>query len=97
VEIMATGICHTDVYPLEDFESEGIFPSVLGHGGAGMVREVDACVTSLVGAVVVTAKFIRRIPKVRPDSKSVVNANNAYPACICQKLQSNACVLQSIA
>ncbi len=58
VEIMATGICHPDAYTLEDFDSEGIFPSVLGHGGAGMVPEADACVTSLVGAVVVTAKVM---------------------------------------
>ena len=58
VEIMATGICHPDAYTLEDFDSEGIFPSVLGHWGADMVREVDACVISLVGAVVVPAKFI---------------------------------------
>jgi S-(hydroxymethyl)glutathione dehydrogenase / alcohol dehydrogenase len=42
VEIMATGICHTDAYTLDGFDSEGIFPSVLGHEGAGIVREVGA-------------------------------------------------------
>ena len=47
VEIMATGICHTDAYTLDGFDSEGIFPSVLGHEGAGIVREVGAGVTSL--------------------------------------------------
>ena len=40
VEIMATGICHTDAYTLDGFDSEGLFPSVLGHEGAGIVREV---------------------------------------------------------
>ena len=40
VEIMATGICHTDAYTLDGFDSEGIFPSVLGHEGAGVVREI---------------------------------------------------------
>jgi Zn-dependent alcohol dehydrogenase len=35
VEIMATGICHTDAYTLDGFDSEGIFPSILGHEGAG--------------------------------------------------------------
>ena len=40
VEIMATGICHTDAYTLDGFDSEGIFPSILGHEGAGVVREV---------------------------------------------------------
>ena len=48
VEIMATGICHTDAYTLDGFDSEGIFPSVLGHEGAGIVREVGADVTSVV-------------------------------------------------
>ena len=47
VEIMATGICHTDAYTLDGFDSEGLFPSVLGHEGAGVVREVGAGVTSV--------------------------------------------------
>jgi S-(hydroxymethyl)glutathione dehydrogenase / alcohol dehydrogenase len=47
VEIMATGICHTDAYTLDGFDSEGLFPSVLGHEGAGIVREVGAGVTSV--------------------------------------------------
>ena len=45
VEIMATGVCHTDAYTLDGFDSEGIFPSVLGHEGAGVVREVGEGVT----------------------------------------------------
>ena len=45
VEIMATGICHTDAYTLDGFDSEGIFPSILGHEGAGIVREVGPGVT----------------------------------------------------
>ena len=47
VEIKATGICHTDAYTLDGFDSEGIFPSILGHEGAGIVREVGAGVTSV--------------------------------------------------
>lgn len=47
VEMMATGICHTDAYTLEGKDSEGIFPSILGHEGAGIVREVGAGVTSV--------------------------------------------------
>jgi S-(hydroxymethyl)glutathione dehydrogenase/alcohol dehydrogenase len=27
VEIMATGVCHTDAYTLDGFDSEGIFPA----------------------------------------------------------------------
>jgi S-(hydroxymethyl)glutathione dehydrogenase/alcohol dehydrogenase len=47
VEIMATGICHTDAYTLDGFDSEGIFPSILGHEGAGIVREVGPGVISV--------------------------------------------------
>ncbi len=47
VEIMATGICHTDAYTLDGLDSEGLFPAVLGHEGAGVVREVGAGVTSV--------------------------------------------------
>ncbi|HEY8003556.1 MAG TPA: alcohol dehydrogenase catalytic domain-containing protein, partial [Phenylobacterium sp.] len=48
VEIKATGICHTDAYTLDGFDSEGIFPSVLGHEGAGVVVEVGPGVTSVM-------------------------------------------------
>ena len=47
IEIMATGICHTDAFTLSGSDPEGIFPSILGHEGAGVVREVGADVTSL--------------------------------------------------
>ena len=47
VEIMATGICHTDAYTLSGADPEGIFPTVLGHEGAGIVREIGEGVTTL--------------------------------------------------
>src|SRR3984885_15334017 len=47
VEIKATGICHTDAYTLSGLDSEGLFPSILGHEGAGIVREVGRGVTSV--------------------------------------------------
>jgi S-(hydroxymethyl)glutathione dehydrogenase / alcohol dehydrogenase len=47
VEIKATGICHTDEFTLSGADPEGIFPSVLGHEGAGVVVDVGAGVTSL--------------------------------------------------
>ena len=47
VEIMATGICHTDAYTLSGMDSEGKFPAILGHEGAGIVREVGAGVLSV--------------------------------------------------
>src|ERR1700755_3698184 len=47
VEIKATGICHTDLYTLSGADPEGLFPAILGHEGAGIVREVGPGVTSL--------------------------------------------------
>ena len=47
VEIMATGLCHTDAYTLDGLDSEGIFPSVLGHEGCGIVREIGPGVISV--------------------------------------------------
>ena len=47
VEIKATGICHTDWYTLSGADPEGLFPAILGHEGAGIVREVGAGVTSV--------------------------------------------------
>ncbi len=47
VEMMATGVCHTDAYTLSGLDSEGRFPAILGHEGAGIVRELGAGVTSL--------------------------------------------------
>ena len=47
VEIRSAGICHTDACTLDGLDSEGIFPSILGQEGAGIVREVGAGVTSV--------------------------------------------------
>ena len=47
VEIKATGICHTDAYTLSGADPEGLFPAILGHEGAGIVREIGAGVTTL--------------------------------------------------
>ncbi|CAL8981517.1 S-(hydroxymethyl)glutathione dehydrogenase [Rhodoplanes serenus] len=47
VEIKATGICHTDEFTLSGADPEGIFPAILGHEGAGIVREVGPGVTSV--------------------------------------------------
>ena len=47
VKIIATGVCHTDAFTLSGEDPEGIFPSVLGHEGAGIVVEVGKNVTSV--------------------------------------------------
>ncbi|MEM9784556.1 MAG: S-(hydroxymethyl)glutathione dehydrogenase/class III alcohol dehydrogenase [Pseudomonadota bacterium] len=47
VELKATGICHTDEFTRSGGDPEGIFPSILGHEGAGVVVEVGPDVTSV--------------------------------------------------
>lgn len=47
VEIKATGVCHTDAYTLSGADPEGLFPSILGHEGAGVVVDVGPGVTSV--------------------------------------------------
>ncbi|MBA55837.1 MAG: S-(hydroxymethyl)glutathione dehydrogenase/class III alcohol dehydrogenase [Pseudomonadales bacterium] len=47
VQLVATGVCHTDAYTLSGADPEGIFPSILGHEGAGVVVEVGPGVTSV--------------------------------------------------
>ncbi|MCF6286174.1 MAG: zinc-binding dehydrogenase, partial [Candidatus Hydrogenedentes bacterium] len=47
VEIKATGICHTDAFTLSGDDPEGAFPAILGHEGAGIVRDIGKGVTSV--------------------------------------------------
>ncbi len=47
VEIKATGVCHTDAFTLSGEDPEGIFPSILGHEGAGIVVDVGSEVKSV--------------------------------------------------
>ena len=47
IEIKATGVCHTDAYTLSGADPEGLFPSILGHEGAGVVVDVGPGVTSV--------------------------------------------------
>ena len=47
VEIKATGVCHTDAFTLSGADPEGLFPSVLGHEGAGIVVDTGPGVSSV--------------------------------------------------
>ena len=48
IEIKATGICHTDEFTLSGADPEGLFPSILGHEGAGIVVDVGPGVTTVM-------------------------------------------------
>jgi S-(hydroxymethyl)glutathione dehydrogenase / alcohol dehydrogenase len=47
IELKATGVCHTDAFTLSGKDPEGLFPSILGHEGAGVVVEVGSGVRSV--------------------------------------------------
>jgi len=47
VKIVATGVCHTDAYTLSGAGPEGLFPTILGHEGGGIVEAVGPGVTGL--------------------------------------------------
>jgi len=47
VELKATGVCHTDAFTLSGEDPEGVFPSILGHEGAGIVVEVGPGVSTV--------------------------------------------------
>lgn len=71
VEIKATGICHTDEFTLSGADPEGIFPSILGHEGAGVVVDVGAGVASV-------RKGDHVIPLYTPECRSC-------PSCLSRK------------
>ncbi|KAF2350318.1 Alcohol dehydrogenase class III [Trinorchestia longiramus] len=47
IKVLASGVCHTDAYTLDGHDPEGVFPSVLGHEGGGVVESVGPGVTSV--------------------------------------------------
>ena len=47
IRIVATGVCHTDAFTLSGDDPEGVFPSILGHEGGGIVEMVGEGVTSV--------------------------------------------------
>jgi len=47
VRITHTGVCHTDAFTLSGDDPEGIFPSVLGHEGGGIVEAIGEGVASV--------------------------------------------------
>ncbi len=80
VEIMATGLCHTDAYTLSGADPEGKFPAVLGHEGAGIVREIGPGVTSV-------AKDDHVIPLYTPECGTCEYCLNPKTN-LCQRIRS---------
>ncbi|WP_274424332.1 S-(hydroxymethyl)glutathione dehydrogenase/class III alcohol dehydrogenase [Chelativorans sp. YIM 93263] len=71
LEVKATGICHTDDFTLSGADPEGLFPTILGHEGAGVVVDVGPGVTSL-------KKGDHVIPLYTPECRQC-------PSCLSQK------------
>ena len=46
-QVTASGVCHTDAYTLDGFDSEGKFPVILGHEGGGIVESIGEGVTNV--------------------------------------------------
>lgn len=40
IKLDATGVCHTDAYTMSGADSEGVFPVILGHEGAGVIESI---------------------------------------------------------
>ena len=52
--MISNALCHTDIYTLDGYDPEGLFPVVLGHEAAAVVESVGEGVTSVaVGDVVI--------------------------------------------
>ena len=47
IRIVTTSLCHTDMFTLSGKDPEGLFPTVLGHEGVGIVEECGRGVTSV--------------------------------------------------
>ena len=47
VKIVANALCHTDLYTWSGQDSEGKFPSILGHEAGGIVESVGDGVTTV--------------------------------------------------
>ncbi|KAI0002952.1 class III ADH enzyme [Russula compacta] len=47
IQILYTGVCHTDEYTRSGADPEGAFPVILGHEGGGIVESVGEGVTNV--------------------------------------------------
>ncbi len=47
IKMLYCALCHTDAYTLSGSDPEGLFPTILGHEGGGIVESVGEGVTSV--------------------------------------------------
>lgn len=47
LQVIASGVCHTDAYTLSGKDPEGLFPAIMGHEGGAVVMEVGEGVVSV--------------------------------------------------
>jgi len=45
MQVLYSGVCHTDAYTLSGCDPEGLFPVILGHEGGGIVESIGEGVT----------------------------------------------------
>ncbi|XP_060707341.1 alcohol dehydrogenase class-3 [Hemiscyllium ocellatum] len=79
IKITATAVCHTDAYTLSGSDSEGVFPVILGHEGAGVVESVGEGVTCVKAGDRVIPLYIPQCG----ECKFCLNPNTN----LCQKIR----------
>ncbi len=47
IKIVASGVCHTDLFFQKGGDGPDVFPCILGHEGAGIVESIGPKVTSV--------------------------------------------------
>lgn len=47
VKVIANALCHTDIYTLDGYDPEGLFPCILGHEAGCIVESIGEGVTSV--------------------------------------------------
>ncbi|XP_056283038.1 alcohol dehydrogenase 1-like isoform X2 [Pseudoliparis swirei] len=87
IKIVATAVCHTDLYHLLESQDENGFPVILGHEAAGFVESVGPGVTEFQPGDKVIPLFIAQCkeckfcksPKTNQCEKAWVSHSNGFP------------------
>ncbi|VDK20797.1 unnamed protein product [Anisakis simplex] len=88
IKILYTAVCHTDAYTLGGLDPEGIFPSILGHEGAGIVESVGEGVTNVKpGTPLNNISGDHVIPLYTPQCKECDFCKNPKTN-LCQKIRA---------